>query len=104
MDYINLLGLTAGCLTTVSFLPQVVKTWKSRSADDISSGMFALFSAGVLLWLLYGLELSALPIIIANSITLALALTFVTLNFRFQRRSPYNRRRVFTHHSSSPCG
>lgn len=88
MDYINLLGLTAGGLTTVSFLPQVVKTWKSRSADDISSGMFALFSAGVLLWLLYGLELGALPIIIANAITLALALTILTLKFRFQRRRP----------------
>lgn len=88
MDYINLLGLTAGGLTTVSFLPQVVKTWKSRSADDISSGMFALFSAGVLLWLLYGLELGALPIIIANAITLALALTILALKFRFQRRRP----------------
>lgn len=88
MDYINLLGLTAGSLTTVSFLPQVVKTWKRRSADDISSGMFVLFSAGVLLWLLYGLALGALPIIVANAITLALALTVLGLKALFQRRRP----------------
>src|SRR3569832_2424689 len=92
MDYINLLGLTAGCLTTVSFLPQVVKTWKSRSADDISSGMFALFSAGVLLWLLYGLELGALPIIIANTITLTKTHTKHTHKNRKQHKQPKRRR------------
>ncbi len=86
MDLINLLGLTAGGFTTVSFLPQVLKTWKSKSAADISSGMFALFSAGVLLWLLYGIALGAAPIIIANAITLVLALVILVLKFHYQRR------------------
>lgn len=85
MDLINLLGLTAGGLTTLSFLPQVLKTWKSKSAADISSGMFTLFSAGVLLWLLYGIALGAAPIIIANAVTLALALTILYLKYRYQR-------------------
>lgn len=84
-DYTTLLGLAAGALTTLSFLPQVVKTWKTKSAEDISSGMFALFSGGVFLWLLYGITLEALPIIIANAITLALAIAILALKFHFQR-------------------
>ncbi len=86
MDAVTLLGLSAGGLTTVSFLPQVVKTWRSKSARDISYGMFTLFSTGVLLWLLYGIALAAPPIIIANAITLVLALTILGLKFHYQRR------------------
>lgn len=86
MDVINILGMTAGGLTTVSFLPQVIKTWKTKSAADISSGMFVLFSSGVFLWLLYGLALGASPIIIANAVTLALALLILILKLHYQGR------------------
>ncbi len=86
MDAVTLLGLSAGGLTTVSFLPQVIKTWRSKSASDISYGMFTLFSSGVLLWLLYGIALAAPPIIIANAVTLVLALTILVLKFHYQRR------------------
>ena len=86
MDVTNVLGMTAGGLTTVSLLPQVIKTWKSKSAADISSGMFVLFSSGVFLWLLYGLALGASPIIISNAVTLALALLILILKIHYQRR------------------
>jgi MtN3 and saliva related transmembrane protein len=81
---IDLLGTAAGTLTTISFVPQVVKTWRSRSGGDISTGMFLLFSLGVLLWLIYGLWIEALPIVIANGITLLLALTILWLKYRYR--------------------
>ena len=83
MSDTEILGLLAGTLTTVAFLPQVIKTWKSRSAKDISLGMFLMFSSGVFLWLLYGLSLGALPIIIANSVTLILSLLILGMKFWF---------------------
>ena len=80
----NTLGLIAGVLTTAALIPQVVKTWKSRQAKDISLGMFAIFSAGVFLWLLYGIRLEAWPIILANGVTLLLSLTVIVFKLRFK--------------------
>jgi len=85
IDYIQLLGMIAGILTTVAFLPQVVKNWKSRSAKDLSLGMFSIFCLGVLLWLIYGLLVSDLPIILANLVTLVLALTLLVFKLSFKR-------------------
>jgi len=79
IDITTLLGTMAGTLTTIAFIPQALKTWRSRSAEDISLGMFVLFSTGVLLWLVYGIALGEWPIIIANAITLALALMILAL-------------------------
>ena len=59
MEYANTLGLIAGASTTMAFIPQVIKTWRSKHAHDISLGMFAIFSLGVLLWLLYGIRMGA---------------------------------------------
>ena len=86
MPETELLGLIAGTLTTLAFLPQVIKIWKSRSAHDISLGMFLLFSAGVALWLVYGIRLGAIPIIAANAVTLALSLAILGMKFWFGRR------------------
>ena len=61
MDIVNITRWLAGALT-IAFIPQVVRTWKTRSAQDISLFMFLLFSCGVLLWLIYGILLHALPI------------------------------------------
>ena len=72
MQHITLIGILAGTLTTIAFLPQVIKTWRSHSADDISAGMLLLFSSGLVLWLVYGIAIEALPIILANSVTLVL--------------------------------
>lgn len=85
MNCVDLLGALAGVLTTVAFVPQVVKTWRSGSAEDISLFMFSLFSAGVVLWLLYGIALRSLPIVAANSVTLVLALSVLVLKLRHMR-------------------
>lgn len=84
MNYIQLLGLAAGSLTTAAFLPQVIKTWKSRSAKDLSLGMFSLFCLGVALWLTYGLIVKDIPVIAANLLTLMLASTLLFFKLRFK--------------------
>ncbi|QQS50706.1 MAG: SemiSWEET transporter [Bacteroidota bacterium] len=71
--YIKIIGLTAAALTTFAFLPQAIKTWKTKSTDDLSPAMFGLLCTGILLWLIYGLLVNDLPIILANSVTLVLA-------------------------------
>lgn len=73
MNYIQLIGVLAAICTTISFLPQVIKTWKSKSAKDLSLGMFSLFFTGVFLWLIYGLMTENFPIILANGLTLVLS-------------------------------
>lgn len=70
---VDAIGLAAGALTTLSFLPQALKVWRTRSTRDLSLGMYMAFTAGVALWLAYGILLHAWPIILANAITLALA-------------------------------
>jgi MtN3 and saliva related transmembrane protein len=84
MNITQLLGLTAGLLTTIAFLPQVIKTWKSRSAKDLSLGMFSLFCLGVLLWLIYGIMVQDIPVIAANLLTLMLASTLLFFKLRFK--------------------
>lgn len=80
----DLLGSAAGALTTAAFVPQVVKTWKSKSAGDLSLGMFLVFAVGVLLWLAYGIVIGATPIIVANSITLALSVAILAMKIRYK--------------------
>lgn len=73
----NWLGLIAGTLTTISFLPQVWHTWKTRSAKDLSLGMLSIFTLGIALWLVYGLWMQAPPLILSNMVTLVLAGTLL---------------------------
>jgi MtN3 and saliva related transmembrane protein len=84
MNSNDILGLIAGGLTTISFLPQVIKTWKSRSAKDLSLGMFAIFSVGVLLWFIYGIYTNNIPVIAANALTLVLCSTILYFKLRFK--------------------
>ena len=83
MDTMTLIGLLAGTLTTIAFIPQLTKTWKSRSAKDISLGMFLIFCSGVLLWLVYGILMGALPIILANTVTLILSSAILLLKLKY---------------------
>lgn len=78
----EIIGLIAGTLTTLSFLPQVLRAFKTRDTRAISLAMYLLFCSGVALWTVYGLLISSLSIIIANAVTLALALAVLILKIR----------------------
>lgn len=84
MSFEILLGLTAALLTTIAFVPQVVKTWKSKSAADLSLGMYSIFCSGVLLWLIYGIVIDDIPIIVANTVTLSLALVILYFKLAYK--------------------
>lgn len=86
LDPVTLLGLVAATLTTLSFLPQVIKTWRMKSAKDLSLGTFGMFCAGVVCWLAYGLLIGDLPVILANAVTLVLAGTVLGLAIMYKRR------------------
>jgi MtN3 and saliva related transmembrane protein len=83
MNSTEWIGSIAAMLTTVSFIPQAWKIWRTRHAADISVGMYALFTLGVALWLIYGILLESWPIIIANSITLLLAGSVLVMKLKF---------------------
>lgn len=76
-------GLTAGILTTISFLPQAIKTWKTKSTKDISLAMFLCFCLGVMLWVLYGFYTKNLPVFLANFATFILAFSILVCKLRY---------------------
>jgi len=82
LNHTTLIGLAAGTLTTSAFIPQVVRTWKTRSTRDISLGMFVAFCAGIALWTAYGFLIHSAPVIITNSITFILASIILVLKIR----------------------
>ncbi|MBF0167392.1 MAG: SemiSWEET transporter [Alphaproteobacteria bacterium] len=84
----DMIGTLAGTLTTLSFLPQVVKTWKSRSTRDISLSMFLAFTTGVGLWLVYGILIGSWPVILSNIVTLILAGIILFLKLRHLHGEP----------------
>lgn len=77
-------GLIAGSLTTLAFLPQLLKTWRSRSAEDISSSWLVTFTVGISLWLLYGILIRSVPVILSNSVTLVLTLMILYFKLIFR--------------------
>ena len=87
MSVPDLLGYAAACLTTTAFVPQVVQTLRTRDTRAISLGMYLLFSAGVALWGIYGVLLAAWPIILANGVTLLLALVVLGYKLTEARRA-----------------
>ena len=84
---IDLVGSLAACLTTASFLPQAWLSFKTRDVSGVSLGMYSVFTVGVALWLVYGLLMGSWPIVIANAITLALAITILTLKLVYSGRN-----------------
>ena len=83
MDWSSVIGFAAGFFTTFSFVPQITKIWKSKSAEDVSKKMFLAIAFGVSLWLVYGIILQQWPIIIWNAISLVLASTILFLKYKF---------------------
>ena len=84
--YAELLGYIAACCTTIAFVPQVMKTYRSKSAEGLSLGMFLLFTSGIILWLIYGIMINEYPIIIANLVTLVLALILIYFKLRYKNQ------------------
>jgi len=83
MDLNTLVGLAAGLLTTIAFIPQVVQIWRSKSAKDVSLPAFVAFTLGVGLWLAYGILKQEPPIIIWNTVTLVLAGAILAMKVKF---------------------
>jgi MtN3 and saliva related transmembrane protein len=79
-----LLGFVAGALTAFAFLPQVLKTWRSRSSGDLSLSMLAAQSAGVSLWILYGVVINSRPVIVSNAVTLTMCLALLVLKVMYE--------------------
>ena len=90
---IDWLGYAAAALTTLSFVPQVWHTVRTRDVSGISLGMYCAFTAGIVLWLVYGALAGLWPLIVANSVTLVLALSILTMKILHGRPG----RRVGTH-------
>ena len=78
----TVLGFIAAACTTIAFLPQMIKTLKSRQTRDISLWMYIILTLGLLLWLIYGIMLEELPIILANAVTLVLTVSVLILKIK----------------------
>ena len=87
MDYLELIGLAAGCCTTAAFFPQVLHTWRTRSVADLSLRMYLLFTLGVLLWLVYGIRIGSLAVTLANGVTLVLAASILVMKIVYGESS-----------------
>lgn len=85
-DPVTALGLLAATCTTVAFLPQIIKNWKTQSAGDLSFGTFGLFTFGLGLWLAYGIVIGNLPIIVSNAVTLALNAVNLAQMVKYRKR------------------
>jgi MtN3 and saliva related transmembrane protein len=83
MQLSDMIGYVAAILTTASFVPQALHTFQTKDVRGISLGMYSAFTLGVALWLVYGVLLGAWPIVIANTITLALAASILVMKLRY---------------------
>ena len=79
---IKIIGYCAAFLTTIAFLPQAIRSWQTKDLSGISLGMYSLFTVGVGLWLIYGLIIEKWPLIMANALIFALALSILLLKLR----------------------
>ena len=86
MNIADLIGSLAACLTTLSFVPQAWLTFKTRDVSGVSLLMYSVFTVGVALWLAYGVLLRSWPMVIANAITLVLALMILAMKLVYRRQ------------------
>jgi len=85
LDFIvRCIGFFAAFCTTIAFLPQAIKVYKSKSTKDISLYMFLIFTIGVFSWLIYGLIINDLPVILANAVTLILSLFILIYKIKYK--------------------
>ena len=84
-NYIDLFGFLAAFLTTLAFLPQLYKTWQTKSADDVSLIMLILFLTGLICWIIYGLKINSIPILIANTMTFIFNFSILILKITYSK-------------------
>ena len=85
-NYIDLFGFSAALLTTIAFLPQLYKTWQTKSAEDVSLIMLILFITGLICWIIYGSEIHSTPIVVANVVTFIFNLSILILKITYTKR------------------
>jgi len=85
-NYIDLFGFSAAFLTTIAFLPQVYKTWQTKSAEDVSIFMLILFITGLICWIIYGLKINSIPILVANVVTFIFNFLILILKITYSER------------------
>ena len=85
LNYIDLFGFLAALLTTIAFLPQLYKTWQTKSADDVSLVMLILFITGLFCWIIYGFKINSIPILVANIITFIFNFSILVLKILYRK-------------------
>ena len=86
-NYIDLFGFLAALLTTIAFLPQLYKTWKTKSADDVSLIMLILFIIGLICWIIYGININSIPILVANIVTFIFNFSILILKITYSKNN-----------------
>jgi MtN3 and saliva related transmembrane protein len=84
LDTVNFIGMLAGSLTTLSFVPQVLRTYQRKSVGDFSWTYLIAFTTGLALWLWYGLLIASMPVILANGVALVLLAALVGLKVKYR--------------------
>ena len=86
MDLTQIIGLSAGILTASSLIPQVIKTFKEKKAEEVSLVMLFVLQAGLVLWIIYGFKKDDLPIIVTNCFSLFVNIVMVVLRIRYRKK------------------
>ena len=85
-NYIDLFGFLAAFLTTIAFLPQLYKTWKTKSAEDVSLITLIIFMIGLISWIVYGIKIHSIPILVANIVTFIFNFSIFILKISFDKQ------------------
>jgi MtN3 and saliva related transmembrane protein len=83
MNYVTFIGLITATLTTIAFLPQFIKTLRTKSTKDISLGMYVIFCLGIILWLIYGILRNDIAVIVAQILVFSQAFIILILKFKY---------------------
>jgi MtN3 and saliva related transmembrane protein len=86
MDWIEMVGLTGSALSSITFVPQVLQAWRTKSVGDLSLSMMVIVTLSTVVWLVYGIGRNAVPVIICNAIIFVLSLLLIWFKFRFAKK------------------
>ncbi len=84
LNWITMIGLVAATFTTIAFVPQAIKTIRTRNTRDLSLAMYIILSTGVIMWLIYGIFINDLPVILANAITSVFIISILILKIKYK--------------------